>query len=62
MCDEIDTGEENMNKFTVRFDSQLVDMIDYLKDKKMLNKTALIRLAIAELYNKEKCYENNGGR
>lgn len=51
-----------MNKFTVRFDSQLVDMIDYLKDKKMLNKTALIRLAIAELYNKEKCYENNGGR
>ena len=30
--------------------------------KKCLTKTALIRLAIAELYNREKCHEFNGGR
>ena len=62
MYDEIDTREEDMNTFTVRFDSQIVSMIDYLKEKKMVNKTALIRLAIAELYNREKCHEFNGGR
>ena len=62
MLDEIDTNENTMNTFTVRFDSKLVSMIDYLKSKKCLTKTALIRLAIAELYNREKCHEFNGGR
>lgn len=62
MLDEIDTNENTMNTFTVRFDSQLVSMIDYLKSKKCLTKTALIRLAIAEMYNRQKCYELNGGR
>lgn len=62
MRDKIDTTKGNVNTFTVRFDSQLIDMINYLKAKKMLNKTALIRLAIAELYNQEKYHEVNGGR
>ena len=57
MLDEIDTKENNMNTFTVRFDNQLVSMIDYLKSKKCLTKTALIRLAIAEMYNRQKCYD-----
>ena len=62
MSDEIDTNENTMNTFTVRFDSQLVSMIDYLKSKKCLTKTALIRLSIAEMYNRQKCYELHGGR
>ena len=62
MRDKIDTTKDNVNTFTVRFNSQLIDMINYLKAKKMLNKTALIRLAIAELYNQEKYHEVNGGR
>lgn len=62
MRDKIDTTKDNVNTFTVRFDHQLIDMINYLKAKKMLNKTALIRLAIAELYNQEKYHEVNGGR
>ena len=62
MRDKIDTTKDNVNTFTVRFDSQLIDMINYLKAKKMLNKTALIRLAIAALYNQEKYREVNGGR
>ena len=62
MTNKINTTNDSINTFTVRFDSQLIGMIEYLKAKKMLNKTALIRLGIAELYNQEKYHELNGGR
>ncbi len=46
--------ETQMNVFTVRFDDQMVDMIEYLKHRTMLNKTAIIRMSIANLYQREK--------
>ncbi len=42
------------NVFTVRFDDQMVGMIEYLKGRTMLNKTAIIRLSIANFYQQEK--------
>lgn len=46
--------EPEMNVFTVRFDAQMADMIEFLKHRTMLNKTAIIRMSIADLYHREK--------
>ena len=57
MCNETNSKKEEINTFTVRMDKQMQDMVSYLREKKLLNKTAIIRLAIAELYQAEKMYE-----
>ncbi|WP_346661743.1 hypothetical protein [uncultured Methanobrevibacter sp.] len=57
MYNETDSKEKDVNTFTVRLDTTMQDMISYLQDKKMLNKTSIIRLAIAELYNAEQAKE-----
>lgn len=57
MCNENNIKKEEVNTFTVRMDKQMQDMITYLQQKKLLNKTAIIRLAVAELYQAEKIYE-----
>ena len=36
----------------------MMEMLEYLKDKKMINKTNIVRLAISEMYSKEKAKEN----
>ena len=57
MYNENNIKKEEITTFTVRMDKQMQDMISYLQEKKLLNKTAIIRLAVAELYQSEKIYE-----
>ena len=57
MCNENNIKKDGVNTFTVRMDKQMQDMITYLQQKKLLNKTAIIRLAVAELYQAEKIFE-----
>ena len=52
--------KDKMNIFTVRLDPEAVSRIEYLKKRKMLNKTALIRLGISTLYNHEKALDIDG--
>ena len=52
--------KEQYNTFTVRLDETMKEMVAYLQEKKLLNKTSIIRLAIAELYNAEKAKECKG--
>ena len=54
MYDENNIKKEQYNTFTVRLDETMQEMVAYLQEKKLLNKTSIIRLAIAELYNAEK--------
>ncbi len=53
MCNENNTKKDERNTFTVRMDKSMQDMVSYLQEKKLLNKTAIIRLAVAELYERE---------
>ena len=46
--------EEDYNVFTIRMNAEMQEMVEYLKNKKLINKSSVIRLAIAELYEKEK--------
>ena len=57
MYNETDSKEKDVNTFTVRLDTTMQDMISYLQDKKMLNKTSIIRWAVAEAYQREKANE-----
>ena len=57
MYNETNTKKEEVNTFTVRMDEQMQKMVTYLQRKKLLNKTAVIRLAVAELYQSEKNFE-----
>lgn len=50
-------SKNEYNTFTIRMDSKMYTMINYLKEKKNINKTAIIKLAIAEMYNQEKAKE-----
>lgn len=50
-------NKDNLKVFTVRLDEQAQSCLQYLKEKKMLNKTAIIRLGIAELYSQERARE-----
>ena len=60
MYNENNIKKEQYNTFTVRLDETMQDMVTYLQEKKLLNKTSIIRLAIAELYNAEKAKECKG--
>jgi len=53
MCNENNTKKDERNTFTVRMDKSMQDMVSYLQEKKLLNKTAIIRLAVAEMYERE---------
>ncbi len=53
MCNEKNTKKDERNTFTVRMDKSMQDMVSYLQEKKLLNKTAIIRLAVAEMYERE---------
>lgn len=57
MTNENNIKKEEINTFTVRMDKQMQDMVAYLQEKKLLNKTSIIRLAIAETYQREKANE-----
>ena len=57
MCNENNIKKDEVNTFTVRMDKTMREMVEYLQAKKLLNKTAIIRLAVAELYQAEKIYE-----
>ena len=60
MCNENNTKKDERNTFTVRMDKNMQHMVAYLQEKKLLNKTAIIRLAVAEMYEREKNYIKNG--
>lgn len=51
--------EDKMNVFTVRLDPEAQSRIKYLQKVKMLSKTAIIRLGIAEMYQREKAKDFN---
>lgn len=53
MYNEINIKKNKINTFTVRMDKSMQHMVTYLQEKKLLNKTAIIRLAIAEMYQRE---------
>ena len=60
------TIENNIKKdeictFTVRMDKSMQDMVTYLQEKKLLNKTSIIRWSIAEAYQREKANEIKNG-
>lgn len=44
-------------KLTIRTSDEMEDMIKYIESKTLLNKTAIIRYALAELYKAEKMKE-----
>lgn len=60
MCNETNAKKDEKNTFTVRMDKNMQHMVAYLQEKKLLNKTAIIRLAVAEMYEREKNYIKNG--
>ena len=45
--------KKELNAFTIRADKKMTDMLEYLKGKKNINKTAIIKLAVSEMYNQE---------
>ena len=53
MYSENHIKKDKINTFTVRIDKNMQHMVTYLQEKKLLNKTAIIRLAIAEMYQRE---------
>ena len=53
MYTEKNIKKNKINTFTVRMDKSMQHMVTYLQEKKLLNKTAIIRLAIAEMYQRE---------
>lgn len=57
MCSERKVKIKDYNVFTIRMTPDMMKMVEYLKDKKMINKTNIIRLAISEMYSKEKAKE-----
>lgn len=54
--------EDKMNVFTIRLDPEAQSRIEYLKRRKNLNKTALLRLGLAELYQRERAMDANISR
>ena len=51
------SNNNHYNTFSVRVTEEMQEMLTYLQQRKLLNQTATIRLAIAELYNTEKLKE-----
>ena len=54
MCN---TNLSYTNTFSIRVTEEMQDMLSYLQERKLLNKTAVIRTAIAEEYKREKIRE-----
>ena len=54
MCN---TNLRYTNTFSIRVTEEMQDMLSYLQERKLLNKTAVIRTAIAEEYKREKIRE-----
>ena len=48
---------KSYNTFSIRVTEEMGAMLSYLQEKKLLNQTAIIRLAVAELYRNEKLKE-----
>ena len=45
------------NTFSIRVTEEMEDMLSYLQTRRLLNKTAVIRTAVAEEYRREKLKE-----
>ena len=54
MCN---TNLSYTNTFSIRVTEEMQDMLSYLQERNLLNKTAVIRTAIAEEYKREKIRE-----
>lgn len=54
MCN---TNLSYTNTSSIRVTEEMQDMLSYLQERKLLNKTAVIRTAIAEEYKREKIRE-----
>ena len=61
MTTENDIKKNEICTFTVRMDKTMQDMVTYLQEKKLLNKTSIIRWSIAEAYQREKANEIKNG-
>lgn len=51
------TDNQYTNVFSIRVTAEMQDMLSYLQTRKLLNKTAVIRTAVAEEYRREKLKE-----
>lgn len=54
MCNSNDSYS---NTFSIRVTEEMQDMLSYLQERKLLNKTAVIRTSVAEEYRREKLKE-----
>lgn len=54
MCNSNDSYS---NTISIRITEEMQDMITYLQERKLLNKTAVIRTSVAEEYRREKLKE-----
>ena len=61
MTNENDIKKDETCTFTVRMDKNMQEMVTYLQEKKLLNKTSIIRWSIAEAYQREKANEIKNG-
>ena len=61
MYNENHSKKDNVNVFTIRMDESMQQMVSYLQEQKLLNKTSIIRWAIAEAYQREKANEFKNG-
>lgn len=46
--------KEEICTFTVRMDKSMQNMVSYLQEKKLLNRTSTLRWCVAEAYQREK--------
>ena len=51
------TNNSYSNTFSIRVTEEMQDMLSYLQERKLLNKTAVIRTSVAEEYRREKLKE-----
>ena len=54
MCN---SNDDYSNTFSIRVTEEMQDMLSYLQERKLLNKTAVIRTSVAEEYRREKLKE-----
>lgn len=48
---------KNGYSFSIRVTDEMQDMLEYLQERKLLNRTSIIRTAISEEYKREKTKE-----
>ena len=53
------TNDRYSHAFSVRITKEMEEMIEYLQERKLLNKTAVIRSSVAEEYKREKNREKD---